>query len=68
MHIALIAISNIFHNAKHRLVHFETIFQIMELGTKQGNKTHLQPNKCIISSTWKKPKVVIFKVLIFKDL
>jgi hypothetical protein len=37
--------------------------QIVELNTKRGNKTHLQPNKCTISSSWKKSKTMFKKNL-----
>jgi hypothetical protein len=43
-------------------------FQIMELNTKIGNKTHLQLNKCTISSSWKKLKSMFFKNLDYQKL
>ncbi len=68
MHITLVAISNIFHNVNCRYSFPKLLYQIVELNMKWNSKTHLQLNKCNISSNWKKPKTMFFKKLDFQKL
>ncbi len=68
MHIAFVATSNIFHIAKCKYSFLKLFCQIVELSTKQNITIHLQPNKCTINSSWKKPKAMFFFNFDFQKL
>ncbi len=57
-----------FSQAKFRYSFQKLFHQIMELSTKWSNKIHLQPDKCTLSSSWKKLKTMFFLNLDFQIL